>query len=335
MICADQRWIGDHGIGRFARQVLAGLDYRPVGLTSHPAAPFDSLRLAFELKGLGHNDLFFSPGYNPPLYSSAPFVFTIHDLNHIDRSDNSGHLKRLYYASIMKRACHNALHVFTVSEFSRARIIEWSGVPEEKVANVRCGVGAEYSPLAAPYHLPFPYLLCVSNRNPHKNEIRTVEAFARARIPAELHLVFTGNPTPELASCIERNQVTSRVDFVGLVADSQMPSLYRSAEALVFVSMYEGFGLPAAEAMACGTPVLASSTTALPEITGDAALLVDPMSVEQITTGIERIATDTCLRGELSKKGPLQAGKFSWTSTITTVRRLLMQEAPSSARENC
>ncbi|MGA2018988.1 MAG: glycosyltransferase family 1 protein, partial [Candidatus Sulfotelmatobacter sp.] len=281
MIFADQRWIGQHGIGRFARHVLADLDYHSVRLAGHPAAPLDAWRLARALRDLTHNDLFFSPGYNSPLFCPSPFIFTIHDLSHIYCPENSSPLIQLYYATIMKRACHRAASILTVSEFTRGQIVEWSGVPLEKVFNVGCGVDAAYQPDGDSYGLSSPYLLCVSNRKRHKNEFRVVEAFAVSGLAAGMRLVFTGNPTTELADCIARNHVTPNVRFVGVVPEAELPSLYRTAEALIFPSLYEGFGLPLLEAMACGTPVVTSNITAMPEVAGVAALLVDPTSVEQ------------------------------------------------------
>jgi glycosyltransferase involved in cell wall biosynthesis len=335
MIYADQRWIGNHGIGRFARRVLNGLDYSPVPLASHPASPLDSLRLARALSNLTGNDLFFSPGYNSPLYCAAPFVFTLHDLNHIDRPENGSPLKRLYYATLMKRACQRAASIVTISEFSRRRIIDWSGVPPERVLNVGCGVDPEYRPLSDSSPLPFPYLLCVSNRKRHKNEFRTVEAFARAGLSAETRLVFTGHPTAELSACIERQHLNPRVHFVGVVAEAELPSLYRSAEALVFVSLYEGFGLPVLEAMACGTPVATANTSALPEVAGDAALLVDPTSVEQIAEAMGRIVNDNYLRQQLRSRGLAQAARFSWAETAARVQKLLAVNAKQIIGKGC
>ena len=117
MIYADQRWIGDHDIGRFARAVLANLNFHPVRLASHPAAPLDAWHLAPALSEL---DLFFSPGYDTPLYTLAPFVFTICDLCHIDCPDISTLPIRIYYATIMKRACHRAASILTI--FDRLRL---------------------------------------------------------------------------------------------------------------------------------------------------------------------------------------------------------------------
>jgi glycosyltransferase involved in cell wall biosynthesis len=323
MIFADQRWIGHHGIGRFARHVLADLDYRPVSIKTNPAAPLDAWRLARALDKLTRNDLFFSPGYNSPLFCASPFVFTIHDLSHIYCPENSSPLIRLYYATVLRRSCHRAASILTVSEFTRTQIVEWSGVQEDKVFNVGCGVDPVYHPGVDAYQLPFPYLLCVSNRKRHKNEFRVVEAFAKSNLPADKLLVFTGEPKPELASCIERNDVADRVRFVGAVSESRLPSLYRGADALVFPSLYEGFGLPVLEALACGTPVVTSNITAMPEVAGGAALLVDPTSVEQIANGMERIVSDSSLRQQLREKGLAQAAQFSWASTTARVHELL------------
>jgi glycosyltransferase involved in cell wall biosynthesis len=323
MIYADQRWIGDHGIGRFARHVLAGINYHPVSIASNPASPLDTLRLAKALGKLTCDDLFFSPGYNSPIFCSSPFVLTVHDLNHIDRPENSNRAKRLYYATVLRRACHRAAKILTVSEFSRRRIVDWSGVPLEKVLNVRCGVEPEFHPGVERYDLPFRYLLCVSNRKRHKNEFRIVEAFTNADVDPDMRLVFTGEPTSELAECVGRYGVSARIHFVGLVPDTKLPSLYRSAEALVFPSLYEGFGLPVVESMACGTPVVTGNTSALPEVAGQAALLVDPTSVTQISDAIERIVSDTSLRRQLRRMGLAQAAQFSWSATTAAAANVL------------
>jgi glycosyltransferase involved in cell wall biosynthesis len=328
VIYADQRWIGNHGIGRFARHVLAGLEYQPVPLASHPAAALDSVRLARVLRDLGNEDLFFSPGYNAPLFCRARFIFTIHDLTHIHCPESSRPELQLYYATVMKRACRRAARILTVSEFTRKEIVRWSGVPPEKVVNVGNGVEPTYRPEGDSYGLPFPYLLAVSNRKPHKNEFRIVEAFARADLDCGLHLAFTGQPTPELAEWVEKLRVGGRVEFLGPVPEERLPSLYRGAQALIFPSLYEGFGLPIVEAMACGTPVVTSNVTAMPETAGDAALLVDPRSVEQITHAMQRVVEDTSLRHELKKIGITRVAQLSWESTSRRAGQLLAELNP-------
>jgi glycosyltransferase involved in cell wall biosynthesis len=325
MLYADQRWIGDHGIGRFARHVLNGLDYHRVRLESSPAGPLDSLLLARALKPLARRDLFFSPGYNTPLLCRAPVVFTIHDLTHIQCAETSTAHVQLYYAIVMRRACHRAVRILTVSEFTKKQIVDWSGVTPEKVVNVGNGVDPAYTPSGDSYGFPFPYLLSVSNRKPHKNELRIVEAFGKASLHSQTRLVFTGEPTRALSRSIERNQLRSRIEFVGSVPEARMPSLYRGATALIFPSLYEGFGLPIVEAMACGTPVVTSNVTAMPEVAGGAALLVDPRSAEQISSAIEQIENDPSLRQQLRQKGLGRVFSFSWTTTCAGVRQILSQ----------
>jgi glycosyltransferase involved in cell wall biosynthesis len=326
MIYADQRWNGNHGIGRFARHVLPAVNARPIPLKSNPAAPLDSLRLTRVLRSLYRDDLFFSPGYNTPLFCPCPFIFTIHDLSHVYCPENTSAAIQLYYATIMKRACRRADKILTVSEFTRNQIIEWSGVRAEKVFNVGCGVDAAYRPDGNGYVLPYSYLLCVSNRKRHKNEFRIVEAFSRARLQAGIHLVFTGNPNTELSRWVHSCGVSDRVNFFGIVAEEKLPSLYRGAMALVFTSLYEGFGLPIVEAMACGTPVVTSNVAAMPEVAGGAALLVDPTAVSEIAAAIESIAVDNSLRIRLREKGLARATKFSWARTCHQVRQILAGE---------
>jgi len=184
-------------------------------------------------------------------------------------------------------------------------------------------VDSTYSPEGESYGLAFPYLLCVSNRKRHKNEFRVVAAFAQAGVNSELSLVFTGKPTIELARYIEQHHVSDKVHFTGPVEEVKLPSLYRAAVALVFPSLYEGFGLPVLEAMSCGTPVITANITALPEIAGDAALLVDPMSVEEIAFAMRQIVTDLSLRTQLREKGLARAKKFPWANTVAAVRNIL------------
>jgi glycosyltransferase involved in cell wall biosynthesis len=331
VIYADQRWIGNHGIGRFARHVLEGLEYSPLPLGSNPAAPLDSLFLSRALRDLGRDDLFFSPGYNTPLFCRAPFVFTIHDLNHVYCPESTKPHIQLYYATVMKRACRAAARILTVSEFSRQQIIDWAGVSPDKVCNVGCGVDAEYRTEGDVYGLPFPYVLSVSNRKPHKNDLRVVKAFASANLDSRMHLVFTGEPRAELVRTLEAHGLSSRADFVGLVPEERLPSLYRGAEALIFPSLYEGFGLPILEAMACGVPVVTSNVTGMPEVAGDAAMLVDPRSVEEISHAMGKIVSERSVRQQLIEKGISRAAGFSWTSTVNRVQKALALQARLSS----
>jgi len=143
MIYADQRWIGDHGIGRFARHcspILIIVRLRWLGIP-----PLDDWRLS-RAQRTDTRRLILLAGYNSPLFCTAPFVFTIYDLSHIYCPENSNPLIRLYYATVMKRACRRALSILTVSEFTSTQVIEWSGVSAEMVFNVGCGVDPTYQP---------------------------------------------------------------------------------------------------------------------------------------------------------------------------------------------
>lgn len=321
----DSRWSGEHGIGRVSRILDDSLCLPHLNISGKPSSPFDTFRLFIRMLKLPNNSAVLSPGYNAPIFVVRPYIFTVMDLNHIDRPENSSFLKRLYYRYVMKRAAHKAYKVLTISEFSRQRIIDWSGIEPSSIINISCGVDSCYTSNVIPFATDFPYLLCVSNRKAHKNEPRLIEAFAMANIDSNINLFFTGDVNEQVLSLCQQFKVEKRVYFIGRVPEKDFPGLYRGALALVFPSLYEGFGLPVIEAMACGTPVLTSNTTSLPEVAGDAAILVDPLSVEQIAAGIERLCTDFDLREILIKRGIAQAKKFSWDTVISKVKVVLTE----------
>lgn len=323
MVRFDARWIGEHGIGRFARELAV----RVPGLSCwqdgpHPASPLDVLYLSLRLL-TAPKALWCSPGFNAPLWLRHRYILTIHDLNHIDFPENSSLPKRFYYQFIMRPACRRAAAVLTVSAFSRQKIIAWAGVAPEQVVNVGNGVAPEYCP-QGPVHAPgYPYFLCISNRRPHKNEERLLRAFAQATLPSTVRLCLSGTPTPALTDLLATLGIAARVQFLGRVAEADLPALYRGAQALVFPSLYEGFGLPVLEAMACGTPVITSTTTALPEVAGDAALLVDPLQEGAIAAAMERLFMDDTLSAQLREKGLQRARQFSWEAVAQRVTGVL------------
>ncbi len=314
-ILYDSRWTRNYGIGRSAGELQKLLPHLvPFEADRAPSHPLDPMLLSAALWNK-KPDLFFSPGYNSPLVSPCPFVFTLHDLNHLRVRENSNTAKRAFYEYVIKPACCKAAFVLTVSEYSRNQILEWSGIDERRIVNVGSGVGPPFTPEGKRHDPGYPYLLYVGNHKPHKNLGRLLEAFAASGIHKDVCLVLTGTMSREMAHQIARLQLNRSVVFLGEPADEELSGLYRGSLGLVFPSLYEGFGLPALEALACGIPVLSSAVCSLPEVVGDAGILVDPLSVESIADGISRLAYDQDLRTRLGMRGPLRAEKFSWAET--------------------
>jgi glycosyltransferase involved in cell wall biosynthesis len=314
----DARWDGPHGIGRFSLEVGRRLGgFERISLSGSPADALDPLRLALYLRS-AKPELFVSPGYNPPLGAPCRFVFCVHDLNHLVRSENSSTLKRAYYRHVIRPALYRAQVVLTVSEFTRRSICEWATLPESRVRNVGNGVSDAFIP-AGPPHARWdrPYFLYVGNHKPHKNFDRLLEAFALSRVQDDFLLVGTGTPTDESRRRVQDLRLEDRVSFVGEVSDHELASLYRGATALALVSLYEGFGLPLIEAMSCGTPVITSNVAAMPEVVGDAAIQVDPLDVGAIAESLAKVASDSQLRQNLRARGLERAQLYSWDITAS------------------
>lgn len=320
----DPRWLGQHGIGRFAAEVTARLpEAEPLQIHGRRLAPWDPVMLSLALAGKT-SGIYFSPGFNPPLRSPIPFAFTVHDLIHLHVPEESSAIRRLYYRSIVLPAARRAHTVFTVSEFTKARILEWSGIPADRVIVVGNGTSAAFSPDGPRHSLGRPYFLHVGRRVAHKNIPRLLKAFRGCRTGREACLLFTGNEDPATARCIEELGMRSSVRFAGSLSDGALAAVYRGAEALLFPSLYEGFGLPIVEAMACGTPVLTSNLTAMPEVAGhDAAILIDPNQTDAISLGIDKIAEDTELRRSLVAKGLTRSADHDWHRTAKFVEKRL------------
>ncbi|HBV6687940.1 TPA: glycosyltransferase family 4 protein, partial [Klebsiella pneumoniae] len=195
-IYIDTRWKNAGGIGTFFEGVNNINQYTPLPFSGSPASPIDTFRMAFQLRNI-KKGVVFLPGYISPFKTRLPYAVTVHDLNHLDRPENSSPLKIAYYNTFLKRGCLHAEYVFTVSEFSRKRIIEWAGIEPSKVVNVGNGVSPKFQPEGERINLGYEYILCVSNRKGHKNEFGTLEAFKHADIDESIKLVFTGKANSE------------------------------------------------------------------------------------------------------------------------------------------
>jgi glycosyltransferase involved in cell wall biosynthesis len=331
----DARWIGPHGIGRFAEELLRRLpSLTSFNVARRPWHPFDPVLLSTWLR-FQRPTLFFSPGYNSPFPYRGAFVFTLHDLNHLRVADNSSPAKRAYYEHIIRPACHRAAFVLTVSEYSKHEITNWAKVKPEKVINVGNGVGLPFTPAGRKHDPGYPYLLYVGSRKPNKNLPRLLKAYSISGVNRDIRLVFAGQPDPQTSQEIERLGLNGDVVFASSFANEDLADVYRGAVAFVFPSLFEGFGLPPLEAMACGVPVLTSNVCSMPEVVADAGLLVDPHNVEAIADGIRRLVQDLTLRDELRQKGLVRAKLFSWDKTAVRTWQVLqsaaMVAAPSSA----
>jgi len=265
-------------------------------------------------------------------------VVTIHDLNFY----NIGHLmprtRRLVLRYFVTRSARTADHVITVSEFSKEQIVELLGVLPEKVTvtyntvKERPTYAVELEELERRYNVRQPYILGLSSPSPHKNIANLVRAFAllKQREAEKLRLVLAGHlprGSTDLSRVLNDANVHDSVVFTGYVPDAVLPSLYAHAEALVFPSIYEGFGIPILEAFSYGTPVVCSKVAAIPEVAGDAAIYFDPHNIEEMADAIFAVLNNDALREELVSRGKARVQLFTWEKaaerTLAVYRRVL------------
>ena len=307
-------------LGRFGDKVQAVAPKKDLfGIQGHL---WEQLMLPYYSKG----KLLFSPANTGPL-SVAKQVVTIHDLSVIDRPEGFNPSFRVFYRFLLPRLARRVRAVITVSAFTRERLIEWAKILPSRVYVIPNGVDRRFSPqqidsierLRNALQIPSPYyILSLGSIEPRKNLPRLLAAWERIQreLPQEVWLVVAGGKgKSSVFNDVGIQNLPPRVHLTGRVADELLPALYSGALAFVYPSLYEGFGLPPLEAMACGTPVLTANVTAMPEVVGDAGLLVDPYNVEAIAHGIRRLVEDSALREELRKKGLERAKQFTWERT--------------------
>lgn len=314
-IFIDNRWFGETGIGRYAREILnrKPASHRVTFLDrnwkiKNPVSPW----LLGEAANTSGADLFWSPGFMPPARCKIPYVVTIHDLIHLHYG-TSWH--RLYYNQILRRLLRSASSIFTDSEYSRNEILTWSGLSAQRVRVIPLAVSDDFTSQSEIFRPGYPYILYVGNRRAYKNIHRLIEAFGRGCANCDIKLALSGFESPDLLMVAKKFGVAERLVFLGRIEEAELPAVYRGAVAVAYVSLYEGFGLPPLEAMACGTPVLASNVTSIPEVVGNAAVLVDPLNVEEIAEGLKCLTEDDTLRGRLRSLGLERASMFNWHKT--------------------
>lgn len=283
------------------------------------------LFLAYELKRRPVDVLHVQ--YTAPPFCSVPVVATIHDLAFEHMPETFTRRGSFQLKLTVRRTAQRAVRIATVSEYSRQDLLRTYKLPPEKVAVTYNGVEAHFTPEASPneiasvrqrFGISRDYLLAVGSLQPRKNLVRLIRAYAKLRTESENfrpQLVIVGRKlwlADEVFSEVRRQRWADDVILTGYVSDEDLPKLYRQATAFVYPSLFEGFGLPPVEAMACGTPVVTSNVSSLPEVTGEAALLIDPLDQSAIESALLQITGDQVLRARLREQGTEQAKRFTW-----------------------
>ncbi|MGQ9908847.1 MAG: glycosyltransferase family 4 protein [Candidatus Flexifilum sp.] len=264
----------------------------------------------------------------PPTLPATPTILTVHDLSFVRVPEAASPRLKAYLDQVVPRSVRRVDHVLADSTATKQDLIEIYGTPPEKITVLLSGVEPTFQPVRsaearaaarARYGLPSrPYIFSVGTVQPRKNYARLIAALAVLRQRGhDVDLAIAGGKgwlDDPIYAAIRAHHVEDHVHFLGFVADADLPALYSGAVLTALPSLYEGFGIPVLESMACGTPVLTSSISSLPEVAGDAAVLVDPTDLEAIIDGLERLLLDHELRRQLTELGLARATLFTWDS---------------------
>ena len=287
-------------------------------------------RLLFDLPRLTNRldvDLLCVMYTGPPIVN-RPMVTVVHDVSFKRHPEWFSPRDRAVLTLGVGGTVRRASAVVTISEFSKREIADTCGVPFDRIHVTPLAAAPEFGTEAggdaavlSRYGLGRPYVLAVGNLQPRKNLIRLVEAFhqlcGRADFRHDLVLVGSAAYGAAIRPAIDRLALKDRVKTIGYVDTKELPALYRGADLFVYPSLYEGFGLPVLEAMACGTPVLASNGSAIPEVAGNAARLVNTESVPEMADGIGELCSQPGLRAQLREQGLARSRMFTWERTAS------------------
>ncbi|MBN1284171.1 MAG: glycosyltransferase family 4 protein [Anaerolineae bacterium] len=280
-------------------------------------------------------DLLHSPDFIPPRWGARRYVVTVHDLNFLHYPQFLTAESRRYYNGQIRRAVQQAHHILADSYTTKADLITMLGAPAEKITVHMLGVEAEFAPQpparvaqwCEQYDLAPGYILFVGTFEPRKNLPGLLRAYRLLldALPGAPRLVVAGQRGwlyEEIYKLVETLALGERVRWVEDPPYAEMPALYSAAGVLTTPSFYEGFGLPALEAMACGTPAVVADRASLPEVVGEAGLLVDPDDPSSIAEGLRRVLTDPALHARLARAGLARARTFTWRRTAEVVREV-------------
>jgi glycosyltransferase involved in cell wall biosynthesis len=291
----------------------------------------------------GKIDLFHSPDFTlPPTLPGVPTLLTVHDLSFIRDSDSAWPSLRAYLMKAVPRSVKRATHILADSQATKDDLIDLFKTPTEKISVLYSGVDARFKPIReraeidrvrAKYKIGSqPFALSIGTLQPRKNYRRLIEAYAKLN-DQPLHLVIGGGKGwmfDDIFTQVRDLGLEDRVHFIGFVDDADLPTLYSAADLFVYVSLYEGFGLPLLEAMACGTPVIGSNASSLPEVIGDVGLQIDPKDVDAIARAMQQMIDQSELRDRSRAAGIDRARRFTWTSAarelLSIYERLLNRQ---------
>jgi len=309
------------GWGRYARELIDALPQRDAIAYRVIRRGGRGPELLFEQAGLplrlarARADLVHAPNCFLPLARTCPGVVTIHDLAFELFPQDFSRRTGWKYRTFAPRAARSAQRVICVSRFTAADVVRRYGVDEARVRVIAQAPSLPVGDAPPPGAEDGPYLLAVGDLRPKKNLLRLVQAFRALRAEGrEQRLVLAGVDSGE-GERVRAAAGGEPVQLTGYVSDARLDALMRGADALVYPSLYEGFGLVLVEAMARGVPVLAARATALPETAGDAAEYFDPLDVAEMTAAIRRVLDDSRRRDELVRRGLQRAGALSWART--------------------
>ena len=305
----------------------------------HLSILWQKLRLPLPVEWLtGRLDLFHSPDFVLPPVRRARTVLTIHDLSFLRHPDCSSPALLEYLMSAVPRSVARADLVLADSQSTQRDLIELMGVDAARIRVVYPAVDETFvrsdqagvAAVRARYQIDGPYILSLGTLQPRKNYVRLIEAFGMLKETSGIphRLVIGGGPGwlyEPIYETIERLGLQAEVRMLGYVDEGDLPALYTGADVFAFPTLYEGFGIPVLEAMACGTPVVASNTSSLPEAAGDAALLVSPTDTEAMAEAIGLAIDDADLRAHLVQSGLMQCQRFSWTASARELHSAYME----------
>jgi glycosyltransferase involved in cell wall biosynthesis len=291
------------------------------------ANPYVRLGLELPLRSAAQRLDVLHMTYAAPIWSAPPLVLTVHDICYATNPEWFSERDLRVLRTNIPRSIRKAAHVITDSLSAREQIMEAYHVPESKITSITIGPGPGAMPIAEDearaelsglgVAADRPYLLSVGNLQPRKNLVRLLESFKRLVARGhDVDLVIVGPRHYRAEEAVAAaSEVAARVHFTGYVTDRQLAACYRCSTLFVYPSLYEGFGLPALEAMAHGAPIVCSDAGSLPEVCGEAAQYFDPRSVEAMTAAIEPLLADAPLRKQLGLAGVERAKTFSWAKT--------------------